>query len=45
MGCLVNLDNPRALALHYSGIGVHNAALQDGAAVIGIGAWLGTIVI
>ena len=35
-----------ALALHYSGIGVHNAfALQDGAAVIGIGAWLGTIML
>ena len=35
-----------ALALHYSGIGVHNAfALQDGAAVIGIGSWLGTIML
>ena len=35
-----------AAALHYSGIGIHAAfALQDGAVVIGIGAWLGTIML
>ena len=34
------------IALHSSGIGVHNAfALQGGAQVMGIGAWLGTIML
>jgi uncharacterized membrane protein len=35
-----------AAALHYSGIGIHQAfALQSGVEVIGIGAWLGTIML
>ncbi len=35
-----------ASALHSSGIGIHNAfSLQPGAEIIGIGAWLGTIML
>ena len=35
-----------AVTLHVSGIGIHNAfALQPGAEIIGIGAWLGTIML
>ncbi len=35
-----------ALALHFSQIGIHNAfTLQSGAVIIGIGSWLGTIML
>ena len=35
-----------AAALHFSGIGIHNAfSLQPGTEIIGIGAWLGTIML